>query len=55
MSLMTFREYKDFNREASKTQYQRNVSYYDPTQGWVLDLNHKIINSDDGTQTEENP
>lgn len=42
MTIMTFREYKDFVREASKDEYQRNVSYYDPSKGWVLDLNHKI-------------
>lgn len=42
MPMMTFKEYKDFQREAVKEQYKRNVSYYDPTKGWVLDLNRKI-------------
>ena len=42
MSVMTFREYADFTKEAQKEQYQRNVSYYDPQRGWVLDLSRKI-------------
>lgn len=53
MSIMTFREYKDFDKESSKEEYRRNISYYDPTKGWVLDLSHKILNKDD-TLTQEN-
>lgn len=44
--IQTFKEYADFVREASKAEYKRNVSYYDPTKGWVLDLSRKINNSD---------
>jgi hypothetical protein len=42
MTIMTFKEYKDFEREAVKEQYRRNVSYYDPMRGWVLDTSWKL-------------
>lgn len=40
--IMTFKEYKDFEEVASDKKYARNVSYYDPSKGWVLDLENKI-------------
>lgn len=46
MTIMTFREYKDFDREARKEEYKHNVSYYDPMRGWVLDLDRKINTED---------
>ena len=46
MSIMTFQEYNEFEKLALKEQYRRNVSYYDPCKGWVLDLSRKINNID---------
>ena len=43
--ILTFREYQEFDRVSSKEEYRRNISYYDPQKGWVLDLGKK--------QTEE--
>jgi hypothetical protein len=40
--ILTFKEYAEFNRVASSEQYSRNVSFYDPMKGWVLDLSRKI-------------
>ena len=39
--IMSFKEYADFNRAASSEQYKRNVTYYDPCQGWVIDVRRK--------------
>lgn len=39
--IMTFKEYADYEEVASKEKYRRNVSYYNPTEGWVLDLRRK--------------
>lgn len=39
--ILTFKEYSEFNRVASNQEYSRNVSFYDPSKGWVLDLERK--------------
>jgi hypothetical protein len=39
--ILTFKEYSEFNRVASNEEYSRNVSFYDPVKGWVLDLERK--------------
>lgn len=39
--ILTFKEYAEFDRVASKEKYKRNVSFFDPTEGWVLDLHKK--------------
>lgn len=45
-NMMTFKEYADLARFASNDKYRRNVTYYDPCKGWVLDLTRKINNGD---------
>lgn len=40
-NIMTFKEYADYEKVASKEKYRRNVSYYNPTEGWMLDLRRK--------------
>lgn len=40
-NIMSFREYRDFLFEANKDKYRNHVSYYDPTEGWVLNLKRK--------------
>lgn len=47
MNIMTFREYSDFLVEANKEEYRNNVSYYDPIDGWVLNLKRKYHESKD--------
>jgi len=44
--ILTFKEYSEFNRVASNEEYSRNVSFYDPVKGWVLDLNRKQEDQD---------
>jgi hypothetical protein len=39
--IMTFKEYDEFNKVSSEEQYRRNVTYYDPMEGWVIDLKRK--------------
>lgn len=39
--ILTFKEYAEFNRVASSEKYSRNVSFYDPVKGWVLELERK--------------
>jgi hypothetical protein len=39
---MTFKEYKDFENVAGQQEYRNNVTYYDPTKGWIIDLKRKI-------------
>lgn len=39
--ILTFKEYAEFNRVASNEKYSRNVSFYDPVKGWVLELERK--------------
>jgi hypothetical protein len=40
-NLMTFKEYDEFNKVSSEEQYRRNVTYYDPMEGWIIDLKRK--------------
>lgn len=40
--ILTFKEYSEFNSVADTESYRRNVSFYDPSKGWVLDLSRKI-------------
>ena len=44
--LMTFREYSDFDRTCSHPKYKRNITYYDPTEGWVIDLSRVVQSVD---------
>jgi len=44
--ILTFKEYSEFNRIASKEEYSRNVSFYDPVKGWILDLGRKTEDPD---------
>lgn len=49
--ILTFKEYAEFDRVASKERYKRNVSFFDPVEGWVLDLHKK---KDEINEEEEN-
>lgn len=40
--ILTFREYSEFLSVANKEDYRWNVSFYDPSKGWVLDLSRQI-------------
>lgn len=40
--ILTFKEYSEFQSVANNEEYRRNVSFYDPRKGWVLDLSRKI-------------
>lgn len=54
MAIMTFREYNDFDKFCENKKFQRNVSYYDPQKGWILDLDHKINNLESNPQEFNN-
>jgi hypothetical protein len=43
--ILTFKEYSEFLAVAENESYRRNVSYYDPMKGWILDLSRKIKES----------
>jgi hypothetical protein len=45
--LMTFKEYSDFLRVAEQTEFRENISYYDPTKGWVLNVRRKYNGTTD--------
>lgn len=47
---MTFLEYSEFERISSKEDFKRNISFYDPTKGWVLDPNKKAAVSGENTK-----
>ena len=47
--ILTFKEYTDFIKVAGEEQYRRNVSFYNPQEGWVLDLSRKIKDEDSET------
>jgi len=39
---MSFLEYSEFETISNEPRFKRNVSYFDPTKGWVINPNRYI-------------